>query len=404
MKLEEILPQIAAGVPATCLAPMQDVTTCRFMELIAGERYGAPDFFVTEFLRVHATSDFNDEIVESLTRIPARAPLFLQLIGENIDALTRVAGAALSRFGSVAGIDFNLGCPSPKICKKNVGGGLLRDIAHVAEIIPALREITADRGKLFSVKCRIGFADDSALSRIVDLANENAVDLLSVHGRTVRGLYRTPVDYGAIAFAVEKAACPVFANGEISSVVKSKFVLATTKCAGFMLGRHAIRNPWIFRQIKEARERGFYGNNAAPTNPIPTTNPILTTNLIPTTNPSSTTNPRSTTNPVATTNPAPEIFRPTLGDVFLYVRDLAECVAQPGDNPERVAARMKKFLNFVGTGVDARGEFLFEARRAKTPDEIFAVSEKFMLAGNRAEQPFPDEPFSGIVARPNCEI
>lgn len=125
---------------------------------------------------------------------------------------------------------------------------------------------------------------------------------------------------------------------------------------------------------------------------------------MPTTNPSSTTNPRSTTNPVATTNPAPEIFRPTLGDVFLYVRDLAECVAQPGDNPERVAARMKKFLNFVGTGVDARGEFLFEARRAKTPDEIFAVSEKFMLAGNRAEQPFPDEPFSGIVARPNCEI
>ncbi len=365
MRLEGILPQVRTGVPAMSLAPMQDVTTRRFMELISEPRYGAPDLFVTEFLRVHATSDFDDEILEIIAQKPVREPLFLQLVGEDISALSRIATATLSRFKDLAGIDFNLGCPMPKIFRKNVGGGLLRDLDRVAEILPVLRKITADFGKLFSVKCRIGFDDASIFPRVIEITNENGIDVLSVHGRTVIGLYRSPVDYNAIAFAVEKSTCPVFANGEISSVKKAKFVLKKTQCMGFMIGRHAVRNPWIFRQIREAREGGFF---EIPQEELPE-----------------------------------GIFQPRLSDVFEYIRDVAECVKSEGDEPPRIAAKMKKFLNFIGTGIDERGEFLFAVRRAETPDEIFSIAEKFLLTGGKPELPFPAEPYLGVVARPNYE-
>lgn len=344
----------ASGVPVTSLAPMQDVTTLPFMRLLAGTLRSTPDYFVTEFLRVHSTSLIDEDIVDCLENSPVGTPLFLQLIGEDVPALVRIARQALSRFG-IAGIDLNLGCPAPKVFKKNVGGGLLRDLPKIEKILVALRELCSEFGKMFTVKCRVGFEDATPFPRLLELIRENRVDLLAVHGRTVRGLYRTPVDYDAIAFAVRESACPVIANGEISSVGKAFRVREKTQCAGWMIGRHAIRNPWIFRSLREARE----GRN--------------------------------------------DIFKPRLGDVFEYICALEKCVALPGDKPERVAARMKKFLNFIGTGVDAEGAFLYAARRAGTPLEILKIAERFLIAGNRSDLLFPEEPFPGIIARPNCE-
>lgn len=345
---------LASGVPVTSLAPMQDVTTLPFMRLLAETLQSVPDYFVTEFLRVHATSIIDDDIAACLENAPAGTPLFLQLIGEDVSALVRITRRALSNF-DIAGIDLNLGCPAPKVFKKNVGGGLLRDLPQTEKILVALREVCSEFGKKFTVKCRLGFEDASPFPRLLELVRENGIDLLAVHGRTVRGLYRTPPDYDAIAFAVKESACPVVANGEIASVEKAFRVREKTRCAGWMIGRHAIRNPWIFRSLREARE----GRK--------------------------------------------NIFSPTLGDVFEYIRALEKCVALPEDKAERVAARMKKFLNFIGTGVDAEGAFLYAVRRAGTPCEILKIAEKFLLAGNRAGELFPAEPFPGIVARPNCE-
>lgn len=343
-----------ASLPVTALAPMQDVTVLPFMRLLSGTHYGAPDYFVTEFLRVHETSIIDDDIRECLENPPGGKPLFLQLIGEDVPALVRIAKEALGRY-AIAGIDLNLGCPAPKVFRKNVGGGLLRDLPHVAEILKALREVTSEFGRRFTVKCRLGFDDSTPLLPLLELANRHSVDLLAVHGRTVRGLYRSPVDYDAIAAAVKHATCPVVANGEIASVEKAYRVLEKTQCAGWMIGRHAIRNPWIFRQIRETREG------------------------------------------------CETVFAPRLGDVFEYIRALETCVAQPGDRPERVAARMKKFLNFIGTGIDADGAFLYAARRAGTPEEIFKIAEQFLLLDGNAEKAFPPEPFPGVIARPNCE-
>jgi len=112
-----------AGLPLTALAPMQDVTDLAFMSVVS--HYGAPDYFFTEFFRVHAQSHPEKHILRSIDENATGRPVFAQLIGEDINHLTRTVAELLHH--PVAGIDLNLGCPAPKVYKKNVGGGLLRD-------------------------------------------------------------------------------------------------------------------------------------------------------------------------------------------------------------------------------------------------------------------------------------
>ncbi len=343
------LTPILPGTPATVLAPMQDVTGLGFMNII-GE-CGAPDWFVTEFFRVHESSRLEKHILASITDNTAGRPVWAQLIGEEIPHMVRTVHDLFAH-REVAGIDLNMGCPAPKVYRKNVGGGLLRDLPHVDKLLGALRD-ACPAGR-FTVKMRIGFADTEAFPEFLDLINKHRVDLLTVHGRTVKGLYRSAVDYDAIALAVRTAKCPVIANGDVTSATKARRVLEHTGAAGVMIGRHAIRNPWIFRQIRESFSR------------------------------------------------AP-VFRPTLGDVREYVSKLSEHACDREMPDIRRAARLKKFLNFVGTAVDAEGAFLREMRLAPGLDALLGVCDAHLVHNGNAGKTFADEPFPGIIARPNCE-
>lgn len=336
---------LETGMPVTSLAPMQDVTDLPFMRTIA--HYGAPDYFFTEYFRVHAHSRLDKKILSSIVGNATGRPVFGQMIGENIGDLTRTA-RELERH-PVAGIDLNMGCPAPKIYKKNVGGGLLRDVAKVEEIFAVLRETVSGR---FTVKMRIGFEATENFDAILELVNRYQVDLLSVHGRTVREGYRGDVHYDFIARAVELAECPVQANGNIFSAARALSVADETGCFGLMIGRSAIRNPWIFGQIRDA----FAGR---------------------------------------------PLFRPTLADVREYVERLYFAIKTPGI-PERAQVnKMKKYLNFVGQSVDPDGRFLYEMRRAQTEAELFSICDRHLL--NPGDQAFADEPYPGILARPNRE-
>src|SRR3569833_625131 len=155
---------IVAGQPLTALAPMQDVTDLAFMRVIA--HYGAPDYFFTEFFRVHAHSRPEKHILRSIDENETGRPVFAQLIGDDLGHLARTATELLEH--NVAGIDLNLGCPAPKVYKKTVGGGLLREPEKIAEIFATLRATVPG---LFTVKMRIGFSDASNFERILDLVN-----------------------------------------------------------------------------------------------------------------------------------------------------------------------------------------------------------------------------------------
>ena len=333
------------GQPLTALAPMQDVTDLAFMRVMA--HYGAPDYFFTEFFRVHAQSRPEKHILRSIDENTTGRPVFAQLIGEDLGHLARTAQELLRH--NVAGIDLNLGCPAPKVYKKNVGGGLLREPAKVAEILATLRATVPG---LFTVKMRIGFDDTSNLDRLIDSINEHRVDLLSVHGRTVKEMYRSEVHYDYIAHAVSRARCPVLANGNVTSAARAGAILAETRAAGVMIGRHAIRNPWIFRQCREL----FGGQRVTPI---------------------------------------------TLGDVRDYVERLYRATQTP-EIPERAHVnKMKKYLNFVGQSVDPNGVFLHDMRRTQSELELFRVCDQHLLADPQRE--FSAEPYAGVIARPNCE-
>jgi tRNA-dihydrouridine synthase B len=339
------LPAPLAPGPLSALAPMQDVTDLPFMRVIAA--HGAPDYFFTEFFRVHGQSRPEKHIVRSIVENRTGRPVFAQLIGEHIPDMVRTVRELLRH--PVAGIDLNLGCPAPKIYKKNVGGGLLRDPDRIDGLLGALRDAVPG---LFTVKMRIGFDSTDNFDRILGLVRRHGVDLLSVHGRTVKEGYRSEVHYDFIARAVAAVPCPVLANGNVSSAATARRVLAATGAAGVMIGRHAIRNPWIFRQVRELLAGG-------------------------------------------------PVFAPTLGDVHGYIHGLYRETRGPEVPEAAHVAKMKKYLNFVGQSVDPAGAFLHDMRRAQTERELFAVCDRHLLA--EPGKPFADEPYPGVIARPNCE-
>ena len=333
------------GQPLTALAPMQDVTDLAFMRVIGS--YGAPDYFFTEFLRVHAQSRLEKHIVRSIDENDTGRPVFAQLIGEDIPHLVRTAEALAAH--RIAGIDLNFGCPAPKVYKKNVGGGLLRDPDKIDAILGALRAAVPG---LLTVKMRIGFEDTVHFDRILDLVNTHRVDLLSVHGRTVREMYRSEVHYDRIAHAVARSRCPVLANGNVTSAARAGEIVAATGARGVMIGRHAIRNPWIFAQCRDR----FAGR---PVRAI------------------------------------------TLADVRGYVERLYVATRNDEISERQHVNKMKKYLNFVGQGVDPQGAFLHDMRRTESEGELFQVCDRHLLG--RPEAEFALEPYPGVIARPNCE-
>jgi tRNA-dihydrouridine synthase len=334
------------GGALTALAPMQDVTDLAFMRVVA--HYGAPDYFFTEFFRVHAQSRPEKHILRSIDENTTGRPVFAQLIGEDLGHLARTVDELLRH--SIAGIDLNLGCPAPKVYKKNVGGGLLREPAKVGQILALLRAAVPG---LFTVKMRIGFDGTEHFDRLLDLINAHDVDLLSVHGRTVKEMYRADVHYDFIAQAVSRVRCPVLANGNVTSAARAGAILGETRAAGVMIGRHAIRNPWIFRQCREQ----FAGQ---------------------------------------------PVTRVALADVRDYVERLYRATQPTNDIPEHYHVnKMKKYLNFVGQSVDPNGAFLHDMRRAQTELELFTVCDRHLLA--EPDREFLPEPFAGVIARPNCE-
>jgi tRNA-dihydrouridine synthase B len=349
MPLQPLPASLIPGQPWTALAPMQDVTTLPFMQLLG--KYGAPDLLFTEFLRVHVHSGLEQHIVDSILYHNTGRPVFLQLIGESLPHLQRIVQAVEDARLPVAGIDLNMGCPAPKVYKKNVGGGLLREPAKVDEVLGCLRAAVKGR---FTVKMRIGFDSDEHFDSIVNLVAKHNVDLLSLHARTVKEAYRSEVHYEYIKRAAARLSCPVLANGNVTSVAKGQWVLDETKSAGLMIGRSCIRNPWIFRQLREHFAKQ-------------------------------------------------PVFKPTLADVRGYIEDLYVATNGPKRDALAQVNRMKKFLNFVGLGVDVDGKFLHEMRRVKCKDELDAVCDRHLIEAGRAEQLFPDEPIKGLIARPNCE-
>ena len=157
----------------TFLAPMQDITDRGFIEVLCAR--GAPDFCIAEYFRIHEYFELSPHILDAILNSPAGTRVAAQFIGENTGYISQ-AIEALKRYCKINMLDLNLGCPAPKIYRKNVGGGLLRDIGKIAEIV---RLIRSQWSGIFSVKMRIGFDSTDNFDELFDaeiITNINTVD------------------------------------------------------------------------------------------------------------------------------------------------------------------------------------------------------------------------------------
>jgi tRNA-dihydrouridine synthase B len=332
-QLEQLEALLQGPEPILALAPMQDVTDRPFWDLM--HQYGGPDVYYTEYFRVQATSKPEKWILDALINNKTGKPSVAQMIGNDIPALVRTA-KELQQYG-IAAVDLNLGCPAPVVYRKCAGGGLLREPQRVDSILGALREAISVK---FTVKTRIGFDSPAIFAELLPIFAKHSIDLLTVHGRTVLEMYRSEVHYDYIAQAVKAMKCPVIANGNVYSPAKAKDVLQQTGARGLMIGRGAIRNPWLFAQIRQHR-RGE------------------------------------------------PIYQPRGREVLEYVERLWAMtpLEQVRDNAQ--VQKMKKYMNYLGIGLEPTGQFLHAIRRAETKSAFFAICRQYM----DHDEPMPLEPF-----------
>ncbi len=226
---------------------MQDVTDIAFMRTLA--RVGSlPDVFVTPYFRSTATTcALGEANLRCIRENETGVPVWAQLAGSDAAALVRDARELLQE--AVAGIDLNAGCPSPLVNRHGAGAGLLREPENFSRILAALRaEVPAGR---FSVKCRLGWADDGEFPALLKRIAAAAPDRLVLHARTRQGLYKPFAMHPEwVAAAVAALPCPVFANGDVETVEQARVWCATSGAAGVMIGRGAVRNPYLFRELR----------------------------------------------------------------------------------------------------------------------------------------------------------
>lgn len=230
------------------LAPMQDVTDLAFMRTLHRIQ-SLPDAFITAYFRsTPTTCALAEHNLRCIDENETGVPVLAQLAGSDASALLRDADMLLNRPG-VAGINLNAGCPSPLVNRHGAGAGLLRDLPRLTEITQSLR--TALPTGQFSIKCRLGWEHaENEFPAILDIIAAAAPDEIGIHARTRKQLYGGTPHFDYVRKAVETLPCPVLANGDISTPQQAGSCIQLTGAAGLMIGRGAVRNPYLFRQLR----------------------------------------------------------------------------------------------------------------------------------------------------------
>ena len=232
------------------LAPMAGVTDTPY-RILAHEMGCAMAF--AEMVSVLGIHFRNEKTLAMLETVPEERPLAMQLFGARPEPVAEAA-VYVESLGCADVIDFNMGCPAPKIVKNGAGSALLKEPERAGEILAALVKAT----KLpVTVKMRIGW-DESSINAVEMAKRAEAVGVaaIAVHGRTREQYYKGHADWSMIAAVKRAVKVPVIANGDIRTTADLARVFRETECDGVMIGRAAQGNPWIFRAFRSFLETG----------------------------------------------------------------------------------------------------------------------------------------------------
>ena len=231
------------------LAPMAGVTDAAFRILVrelCGDDLGKNLLMFSEMVSAAGVHYRNEKTLAMLRTVAAERPTAIQIFGSD-PTICAEAAAYVEELGTAAVIDFNAGCPAPKIVKNGDGSALLKNPALLEKILSAVKKSVS---LPVSVKIRLGVdAEHINAVEVAKRAESAGVDFIAVHGRTREQFYSGAANWEAIARVKSAVKIPVIANGDVRDFDSLDKIFSVTKAAGVMIGRAAQGNPWIINRL-----------------------------------------------------------------------------------------------------------------------------------------------------------
>jgi len=230
--------------PIIGLSPMADMTDssfCRVVKSIAN-----PIIF-REMISAEAVVRGNKKTLAMAKIDDSERPLIQQIFGSDPMVMANAAKIIEDQFHP-DGIDLNMGCPAKKIVSNFNGSALMKNPELAAEIVKAVKSAVSVP---VSVKMRAGWSDPEACIEFARKMEEAGADLITVHGRTASQGYSGKARRDVVATVKKHAHIPVLYNGDIETAEDFVQALKETGCDGALIGRGALGNPWIFKQIED---------------------------------------------------------------------------------------------------------------------------------------------------------
>jgi tRNA-dihydrouridine synthase B len=232
--------------PPLVLSPMAGVTDISFRRLL--KRCGGIGLTVSEFISVEGLTRHNPKSKRQMRFFEEERPFAVQIFGGQPERM-RMAAEMAQEVGADI-LDINCGCPAPKVVKHGGGSGLLRDYTRLETI---LKEIKKAITIPLTIKIRAGYYD-YAINAVetAKLAEACGVEHIALHGRTKEQGYKGLANWDLVRQIKEVVSVPVSGSGDVVSVEGAFARWRETNCDGILIGRGAMANPWIFRQIEDA--------------------------------------------------------------------------------------------------------------------------------------------------------
>jgi tRNA-dihydrouridine synthase B len=231
--------------PPLVLSPMAGVTDISFRRLL--KQRGGIGLTVSEFISVEGLTRNNPKSKRQMRFYENERPFAVQIFGAQPERM-RMAAEMAEEIGADI-LDVNCGCPAPKVVKHGGGSGLLKDHPRLEEILKAIKKaITIP----MTVKIRAGFYDHNI--NAVDtakVAEACGAEHIALHGRTREQGYRGLANWDLVKQIKETVNIPVSGSGDVTTIAQALGRFRETGCDGVLIGRGAMQNPWIFRQIED---------------------------------------------------------------------------------------------------------------------------------------------------------
>src|SRR5947209_9363574 len=227
--------------PPLALAPMAEVTDVYYRSLV--KELGGVGLVVSEFISAEGLTRDNTRTKAMLAFDEKERPVAIQIYGGDPDRMDDAA--AIVEEQGVDIVDVNMGCPVRKVVSSGAGSALLKDFDRAARVVEKIKK----RVKIpVTVKVRKGWESDDVIP-LLKRFEEIGVAAIAIHGRTLNEAYTGASDWAYIAHVKENLSIPVWGNGDVKTPADALRMFEQTNVDGVMIGRAALHNPFIFRDI-----------------------------------------------------------------------------------------------------------------------------------------------------------